>query len=107
MIGAMNRYSLLAVRRMAAHPDRDWSASTLSRLTSFLFFAAILFSFACGARAQTSSATSSQDNAGSAAAPVATPPPKKYRVRRPRPSHLAQPVVLVGAGDIAGCKNIE
>jgi len=107
----MNRYSLLAVRRMAARRDRGWSASSLP-IISFLFFAAILFSFACATRAQTSSATSGQGVAGSASAPAASPPAttpraKKHGVRRPRPSPIAQPVILVGAGDIAGCKNIE
>src|SRR5271163_1692473 len=108
MMPAMNRYRLLSEGRKAALRDRDF---TSRRLSGLIFSAAILFSFACATRAQTSSATGSQGNNGSASAPAitppTTPPPKKYRLRRPKPSRIAEPVVLVGAGDIAGCKNIE
>ena len=103
----MNRYSLLTARRMAGRRDGVWPASALRRLVFFVSCLAILFSFACAARAQTSPATSSQGDAGSASAPAAASLPKRHRVRHPLPRRVPEPVVLVGAGDIAGCKNIE
>jgi hypothetical protein len=76
----------------------------------FVFVVAILLSFGCVVRAQTSSATFGQSSGGSASAPTAPPTPtpaNKRRIRRPHPSRVAESVVLVGAGDIAGCKDIE
>jgi hypothetical protein len=74
---------------------RSWTAAGLS-------LAAILFSFAIAAPAQTADPATNQTEPGPTVAPSA-----KHRVRRPVPRREPQPAILVGAGDIAGCKDLE
>ena len=94
----MNRYSGVLFLGKSCQKTPP-VARPVSRVFSF---AAILFCFAFATRAQTPEPAANQ------AAPAAgATAPTKNRVRRPVPRRKAQIVILVGAGDIAGCKNIE
>jgi hypothetical protein len=98
MTHTMNRYNLF---HFLLNACRLRSASSTSATARFIFSLAILFSFAIAAHPQTSPA-------GSQAAPVPNAaPPAKHRTHGPAPRRKPETVLLVGAGDIAGCKNIE
>jgi len=81
-----------------AQPARSSATRDTARLAVLVIF---LFSFAIDGRAQTPQSTNQ-----TAPAPNVVPPARN-RTRHPAPRRKPPPAILVGAGDIAGCKNIE
>jgi len=99
MSDTINRYHL---RRFFRRNGGSMTSSTTLAIARTLFWLAILFSFAIAARAQTASPVANQ----TAPAPNAAPA-TKHRTHGPVPRRKPETELLVGAGDIAGCKNIE
>jgi acid phosphatase type 7 len=71
-------------------------------LAQLLIYFTFLLSFAIVAPAQTPNPSSDQSTPSPSVAP-----PADHRKQHPVPRRRPQPIILVGAGDIAGCKNIE
>src|SRR5271154_2096493 len=92
----MNRYNVL---RFLVGSRRSMSTLTTPGMSGFVLSTAIIFSFAIAARPPPTSAPANE--------PAPAAPRPNPRNRGPVPRRKPQTVIMVGAGDIAGCKNLE
>jgi Calcineurin-like phosphoesterase len=98
-IATLNRYAVFHLAAM-----KTQSASSLARLCKIVLLlpTMLVFSFATGTQGQAPAATTAP-----AQTSASKPPTKNRHIGPKKPSVPPGTVTFVGAGDIAGCKNIE